>query len=96
MILSVSEDARTRLKKPVTVTLHGRNESKGIYSSKSVGISGRGIVSGSRKSELMKKMTYTIENKPKVERLEHREKATKVIKKEGEIRTCLLFKITTS
>lgn len=81
---SVKEDARTRLKKPVTVTLHGRNESKGEYSSKSVGMSGRGLVSGSRKSELMKKMTYTIENKPKVQRLEHREKATKVIKKEGQ------------
>uniref|UniRef100_K1PND8 Zinc finger CCCH domain-containing protein 14 n=1 Tax=Magallana gigas TaxID=29159 RepID=K1PND8_MAGGI len=81
---SVKEDARTRLKKPVTVTLHGRNESKGEYSSKSVGMSGRGLVSGSRKSELMKKMTYTIENKPKVQRLEHREKTTKVIKKEGQ------------
>lgn len=56
-----------------------------------MGISGRGLVSGSRKTELMKKMTYTIENKPKVQRLEHREKATKVIKKEGEIRICLLF-----
>lgn len=91
MIFSGLEDARTRLKKPVTVTLHGRNESKGVYSSKSVGTSGRGLVSGSRKSELMKKMTYTIENKPKVQRLEHREKAIKVIKKEGETRTCLLF-----
>lgn len=87
MIFSGLEDARTRLKKPVTVTLHGRNES----TSKSVGMSGRGLVSGSRKSELMKKMTYTIENKPKVQRLEHREKAIKVIKKEGETRTCLLF-----
>ena len=79
------EDARSRLKKPVTVTLQGRGGSKGADTSKSTSLSERGLVSNSRKSELMKKMTYTIENKPKVPKVEHKEKILKTIKKEGEV-----------
>lgn len=79
------EDARSRLKKPVTVTLQGRGGSKGVDTSKSTSLSERGLVSNSKKSELMKKMTYTIENKPKVPKVEHKEKILKTIKKEGEM-----------
>lgn len=66
MIFFGLEDVRIRLKKFVIVILYGRNELKGEYFSKFVGMFGRELVLGFRKLELMKKMIYIIENKFKV------------------------------
>ncbi|XP_061173025.1 zinc finger CCCH domain-containing protein 14-like [Saccostrea echinata] len=71
-LYSAKEDARTRLKKPVTVTLHGRSGSSGVESRKSATAekATRGLVSNSKKTELMKNMKYTIENKPKSQKVQ--------------------------
>lgn len=62
------------------------SRSQGVVSSQSTaGKPVRGLVSNSKKTEFMKNLTYTIENKSKMLKEEYRENMFKVVKKEGKI-----------